>query len=80
MHLRHPIFEAFIIFKGVLEMASNNTREGMKKCSFCGRNESQVNFIIPSPDGKAYICDNCIVICSDLIDEKYEIHRAIEKE
>ncbi len=52
----------------------------MKKCSFCGRSEAQVNFIIPSPDGKAYICDNCIEICSDLIDEQYEIHRAIEKE
>ncbi len=61
-------------------MASNTTREGMKKCSFCGRSEAQVNFIIPSPDGKAYICDNCIEICSDLIDEQYEIHRAIEKE
>ncbi len=61
-------------------MASNNNREGLKKCSFCGRNEAQVNFIIPSPDGKAYICDNCIEICSDLIDEQYEIHRAVEKE
>ena len=52
----------------------------MKKCSFCGRSEAQVNFIIPSPDGKAYICDNCIEICSELIDEQYEIHRAVEKE
>ena len=37
-------------------------------CSFCGRNENQVNFLIPSSNG-AYICDYCVDACSDLIDE-----------
>ena len=37
-------------------------------CSFCGRNENQVNFLIPSSTG-AYICDYCVDACSDLIDE-----------
>ena len=53
---------------------SNTTNRGGGKnqnlhfCSFCGRNENQVNFLIPSSTG-AYICDYCVDACSDLIDE-----------
>ena len=54
---------------------SNTTNRGGSKntsnlhfCSFCGRNENQVNFLIPSSTG-AYICDYCVDACSDLIDE-----------
>jgi ATP-dependent Clp protease ATP-binding subunit ClpX len=54
---------------------SNTTNRGGDKnrtnlhfCSFCGRNENQVNFLIPSSNG-AYICDYCVDACSDLIDE-----------
>ncbi len=42
--------------------------EGKHLCSFCGRNENQVNFLIPSSTG-AYICDFCVDACSELIDE-----------
>ena len=50
---------------------SNTTDRGGDKlhvCSFCGRNENQVNFLIPSSTG-AYICDFCVDACSELIDE-----------
>ena len=54
---------------------SNTTNRGGDKnrtnlhfCSFCGRNENQVNFLIPSSTG-AYICDYCVDACSELIDE-----------
>ena len=40
----------------------------MRHCSFCGRNEHQVNFLIPSPTG-VYICDFCVEACNDLIME-----------
>ncbi len=46
----------------------DRTRAGQHTCSFCGRNEDQVNFLIPSATG-AYICDYCVDACSDLIDE-----------
>ena len=39
------------------------------KCSFCGRSEKDVEFLIPSPDGKSYICPMCIELCSQIIDE-----------
>ena len=46
----------------------DKSRTGMHFCSFCGRNENQVNFLIPSSTG-AYICDYCVDACSELIDE-----------
>ena len=46
----------------------DKNRTGMHFCSFCGRNENQVNFLIPSSTG-AYICDYCVDACSELIDE-----------
>ena len=47
---------------------TNNTGSGLRYCSFCGRKESQVNFLIPSPTG-AYICDFCVDACKQLIYE-----------
>ena len=49
-------------------MSSNTTNRGVRFCSFCGRKESQVNFLIPSPTG-AYICDLCVDACQQLIYE-----------
>ena len=37
-----------------------------RNCAFCGRSESQVEFLIPSPTG-LYICDECIDACNDII-------------
>ena len=47
---------------------SNQTVSGGRYCSFCGRTENQVNFLIPSPTG-AYICDFCVDACQRLIYE-----------
>ena len=35
-------------------------------CSFCGRGEDDVEFLIPSATG-LYICDKCIEACNDII-------------
>ncbi len=47
---------------------SNNNISGLRYCSFCGRKENQVNFLIPSPTG-VYICDFCVEGCQQLIYE-----------
>ena len=44
----------------------DNKRQ-LRTCSFCGRNEQEVILLIPSQDGKSYICDNCIDVCSEFI-------------
>ncbi len=46
----------------------NNGGKKLRHCSFCGRNEHQVNFLIPSPTG-AYICDFCVEACTELLSE-----------
>lgn len=47
-------------------MASKNSQVGSCFCSFCGRTENQVNFLIPSPSG-VFICDICVNDCQRLI-------------
>lgn len=44
----------------------------IRKCSFCGRSEFEVGLLIPAQDGKTYICDNCITVCSDFISTSFE--------
>ncbi|MBQ9162012.1 MAG: ATP-dependent Clp protease ATP-binding subunit ClpX [Clostridia bacterium] len=55
-------------------MANNENMDITKPrvCSFCGREENQVNFLIPSPDG-VYICDFCVEACYDLIADEKEL-------
>jgi len=55
-------------------MAQNNKSGSgeLRCCSFCGRNERQVMFLIPAPTG-AFICDNCVDACSELIDEQLHV-------
>ena len=45
---------------------ANENNNNKKRCSFCGRDEDMVEFLIPSPTG-AIICDNCIEACNQLI-------------
>ena len=47
-------------------MPTNNKNNNLRRCSFCGRTENQVEFLIPSPTG-AMICDNCIDACNQII-------------
>ena len=47
---------------------ADRTNTASRRCSFCGRSEDQVGFLIPSPLG-AYICDDCVFACEQLIDD-----------
>lgn len=40
------------------------------KCSFCGKNQDQVRRLIAGPG--VYICDECIELCQEIIDEEFE--------
>ncbi len=41
------------------------------RCSFCNKRQEQVKKLIAGPAG-VYICDECVEICSDIIEEEYE--------
>lgn len=38
------------------------------RCSFCGKQQNQVTKLIAGPD--AYICNECIELCNEIIDEE----------
>lgn len=37
------------------------------KCSFCGRGQPEVEKFIASPNGNAFICEDCINICGEIL-------------
>ncbi len=41
------------------------------RCSFCNKTQGQVKKMIAGPAG-VYICDECVSICSDIVEEEYE--------
>ena len=47
------------------------------RCSFCNKTQDQVRKLIAGPNG-VYICDECVEICADIIDEEYEEEPAEE--
>ena len=56
-------------------MPNNNTR--IVKCSFCGKSQENVKKIIAGPG--VYICDECINVCQEIIeDEFYEEDEEID--
>lgn len=44
-------------------------KEDRIRCSFCGKTQEQVGRLISGPNG-AYICDTCVDICAEIIDEE----------
>src|SRR5574344_815305 len=39
------------------------------KCSFCGKTQDQVKKLIAGPE--VYICDKCIELCNEILDEEF---------
>ena len=52
---------------------ADKVREGKVRCSFCHKTEDQVRKLIAGPDG-AYICDECIGICSEIMEEEFNMY------
>ena len=54
------------------KMTGNDVR-----CSFCNKTQGQVRKLIAGPAG-VYICDECIDICADILEEEFEEDEAAE--
>ena len=46
-------------------------KDGELRCSFCGKTQDKVKKLIQGQNG-VFICDECIGICSDILDEEFE--------
>ncbi|MEX0593036.1 MAG: ATP-dependent protease ATP-binding subunit ClpX [Nitriliruptoraceae bacterium] len=49
-------------------MAKFGEAEALLKCSFCGKSQKQVKKLIAGP--QVYICDECIDLCNEIIEEE----------
>ena len=43
----------------------------MRRCNFCGRPEDMVSILIPAQNDGCYICDGCVDICAEFINEQF---------
>ena len=60
-----------------MNMAGRNSDDKVR-CSFCNKTQDQVRKLIAGPQG-VYICDECVEICADIIEEEYEEQPEIEE-
>lgn len=51
-------------------MANRSEEKKQLKCSFCNKTQDQVRKLISGPN--VYICDECIDICSEIIEEEFD--------
>ncbi len=58
-------------------MAGKNSDDKVR-CSFCNKTQDQVRKLIAGPTG-VYICDECVDICADIIEEEYEDEPEVEE-
>ncbi|MDD4842987.1 MAG: ATP-dependent Clp protease ATP-binding subunit ClpX [Anaerotignum sp.] len=52
-------------------MAGKTEDTNKLRCSFCGKTQDQVKKLIAGPN--VYICDECIELCAEIIDEEYDV-------
>ena len=60
-------------------MASRIDDKKQPRCSFCNKTQDQVKKLIAGPNG-AYICDECVGICADILDEEFENEEDIQED
>ncbi len=48
------------------------------RCSFCGKSQDEVKKLIAGP--AVYVCDECIELCNEIIEEEYEKEGRTQKE
>lgn len=53
-----------------------NDEKGSLKCSFCGKTQDQVRKLVAGPG--VYICDECIELCSEIVEEEIGVEEEVE--
>ena len=54
----------------------NTVKDALLRCSFCGKTQEEVKKIIAGPT--VYICDECIDLCNEIMEEEYQKEHAEE--
>ncbi|WP_430335997.1 ATP-dependent Clp protease ATP-binding subunit ClpX [Rhodococcus sp. ACT016] len=59
-------------------MAQINESDGLLKCSFCGKGQTHVRKLIAGPG--VYVCDECIDLCNEILEEELADSGIVERE
>ncbi|RLB73083.1 MAG: ATP-dependent Clp protease ATP-binding subunit ClpX, partial [Deltaproteobacteria bacterium] len=57
---------------------SSKDENSQLTCSFCGKSQDEVKKLIAGPT--VYICDECIELCNDIIDEESRLDQSSDPE
>ena len=57
-------------------MAKIGESSELLKCSFCGKSQKQVQQLIAGP--QIYICDECVALCNEIIEERLSENQTAE--
>ncbi|MDX2493574.1 MAG: ATP-dependent Clp protease ATP-binding subunit ClpX [Desulfuromusa sp.] len=57
---------------------SSKDENSQLTCSFCGKSQDEVKKLIAGPT--VYICDECIELCNDIIDEESRLDQTLDPE
>jgi len=55
---------------------NNEKKSDFLKCSFCGKSQNQVKKLIAGPG--VYVCNECVDLCNEIIDEELKEQREID--
>ncbi len=55
-----------------------NEEKGQLKCSFCGKDQESVRKLVAGPG--VYICDECIDLCTEIVEEEIGMDEDVEME
>src|SRR5690625_3009592 len=55
-----------------------NDEKGQLKCSFCGKDQEAVRKLVAGPG--VYICDECIELCNEIVEEEVGMDEDVELE
>ncbi len=57
-------------------MATNGSKDKVLHCSFCGKSQHEVRKLIAGPS--VYVCDECVALCNEIIQEEVRSAPAAE--
>jgi len=56
------------------DQRGNSGRDKVFHCSFCGKSQHEVRKLIAGPS--VYVCDECVLLCNDIINEEARDHKS----
>ncbi|MFW6252156.1 MAG: ClpX C4-type zinc finger protein, partial [Halanaerobium sp.] len=54
----------------MFKFGDHDHEDGELKCSFCGKSQDQVKKLVAGPG--VYICDECIELCNEIVEEELD--------